>query len=994
MVVAVAVALLVLPIMAGCGKNGGPVPGAGAGAGGVDGQQAALRIERLITANEGGEVAAPAGHPLAGASVNVPRFALAQDSVISITPAPTPRNEPAPAVGSSAVRRSASDALTGALQTDPPAAAGTAPAALPISPSPHLPISPSAATPAALTGALPTAASLVAPSLPAGIAAVGPVVDFGPSGLSFAAPVDVTLPYSEGALRSLGLLDETRVAAFTIRSDTGKIEFLPVISRDTERDTVTVRADHFSLFGTTTEPNVGVLWRLVSTITSITLYGDGGEPVPAEYPDLTNFGDEDIDLNPGLAMLGVLSADDLNGNANPFSLRGSAVAGGAVAFTITGFGAAPQVVGGTVNGATSPARTDYAGSHAFTVTEDHGDQIVGSFTGGYDEVTYVDDAGVTRVGRVAYAGAFTVDVIRADDLEADDTVSNGLSPARGAAGEFVTCATQPIRARAFPTLLTPLSLGKVVFNLTHPGEPGEPARGVPDKPPVDTLFTGSPQTIGALAKRESPYLLTSAMADGSFADRVLAIRIIEIDRLIARYDEIKGPVDEPDPTKKVFRFEAEGKPGIPGRINVARDSEVLFLNGLPEDERRVDLVRYTAEGGAPADGSGALFTTRFAEYGQKSCKARLGTDPVYAEVIANVVGLKEAVVIPYRETLSGGYEPNPDPATHKRVARGESLLVQTCPLVPVLLRGVSEIAVDTAGGLIDPFAHLARYDAPGAVVESGAGPSFEARYLTPGDHTIKVHLSGDVGEAGGQKGWAEVTVRVAGFRDLVFDLPDACANQYFWGTLTFDADVSPDIVSHLDLEAVYLNEAGAEVEEPISVEATEQTGNTVKAKLYFTEFFGGGPRLIRVKCGAGEIERPFTKVGITHGELVDDDDPNRMITTEGPFEMTTFLGEGDPDRVDDDRARVTLTIETEPWGRESEFLFAFKPINGVMPPLGAFQPAPVQVTFAESGEFEITLKCAREDRIGAGVFEFGGGPIITVVDLVALTVTDTAPPAS
>ncbi|MBI4566881.1 MAG: hypothetical protein HY719_00630, partial [Planctomycetes bacterium] len=256
-----------------------------------------------------------------------------------------------------------------------------------------------------------------------------------------------------------------------------------------------------------------------------------------------------------------------------------------------------------------------------------------------------------------------------------------------------------------------------------------------------------------------------------------------------------------------------------------------------------------------------------------------------------------------------------------------------------------------------------------------------------------MHLSDDVGEAGGQKGWAEITVRVAGFHDLVFDRAEACANQFFVGTLTFDAEVTPDILSHLHVEAVYLDETGAVVEEPISIEEVNLAGDTEKATLYFTEFFGGGPRLIRVRCGAGEIERPFTKVGIVYGELVDDDDPNRMITTEGPFEMTTFLGDNDGDGGSDP-AHVTLTIETEPLGREDEFLFAFKPVNGVMPPDGAFQPAPVHVTFAELGEFEITLKCANDDRIGAGVFEFGGGPIITVADLATLTVSDAAEPAS
>ncbi|MBI4570007.1 MAG: hypothetical protein HY719_16560, partial [Planctomycetes bacterium] len=401
----VVLALFLVPIVAGCGKNDGASPGAitsAAGDGGGDSSLAALRIERLITANEGGDLAAPKDHPLAGAAVRLPRFALAEDAVITMSSAAG--FQPGFVRGA---RRTGAGSVSD----------GSAVRAL-------------------------TAASFVAPRLPAGVAAVGPVIDLGPSGTSFTAPVEVTLPYSEGALKSLGLSGDARVAAFTIRSDTGQIDFLPIVSRDTQGDTVTVRADHFSLFGTTTEPNVGVLWRLVSTITSITLFNDAGEPVAATYPDLTNFGDEDIDLAPGPAIQGDLIADDLNGNNNPFSLRGSAVPGGAVAFAITGFGAAPAVVGGTVNGATSPARTDYAGSHAFTLTEDHGDQIVGSFAGGYDEVTYVDDEGVTRVGRVAYSGAFTVDVIRADDLEAADTVMNVVSPTRGAAALFVTGATE------------------------------------------------------------------------------------------------------------------------------------------------------------------------------------------------------------------------------------------------------------------------------------------------------------------------------------------------------------------------------------------------------------------------------------------------------------------------------------------------------------------------------------------------------------------------
>ncbi|MBI4569771.1 MAG: hypothetical protein HY719_15370, partial [Planctomycetes bacterium] len=161
-------------------------------------------------------------------------------------------------VGSSAVRRSEGAALTGALQT----------------------------VDHTLTGALQTPAL----PLPAGVMPLGPCVELGPSGLNFAAPVLVTVPYDETRLARLGL-DESRVEVVTLPSGTGADgaapawRRLPVTARDPAANTVTVEPSHFSLFAPVTPSDLGCVWVLKFFIEQIDCGGQSTDGFISPFGD-------------------------------------------------------------------------------------------------------------------------------------------------------------------------------------------------------------------------------------------------------------------------------------------------------------------------------------------------------------------------------------------------------------------------------------------------------------------------------------------------------------------------------------------------------------------------------------------------------------------------------------------------------------------------------------------------------------------------------------
>jgi len=87
--------------------------------------------------------------------------------------------------------------------------------------------------------------------LPAGMAAIGEAVAFGPSGTRFARPVRVCLPYDPDELQRLGVLAE-RLKVFRLVEPVSVAqplwEALPSIAHPTSRE-VCAQTDHFSVFG-------------------------------------------------------------------------------------------------------------------------------------------------------------------------------------------------------------------------------------------------------------------------------------------------------------------------------------------------------------------------------------------------------------------------------------------------------------------------------------------------------------------------------------------------------------------------------------------------------------------------------------------------------------------------------------------------------------------------------------------------------------------------
>ncbi|MBI4570024.1 MAG: hypothetical protein HY719_16645 [Planctomycetes bacterium] len=200
---------------------------------------------------------------------------------------------------------------------------------------------------------------------------------------------------------------------------------------------------------------------------------------------------------------------------------------------------------------------------------------------------------------------------------------------------------------------------------------------------------------------------------------------------------------------------------------------------------------------------------------------------------------------------------------------------------------------------------------------------------------------------------------------------EVCPGERFTATVTFDQPVKGDIMSRLVIDRDLLGEK-------VDMLSSYVAGETVVFDMKMTSWFGGGPRTLRFTCGTSSAQREFMKVGFASAVLRDSHDAGNVADVlAGQFSITTFLGGWGS-------AWVKLDVTTEPAGHEENFLFAFKPTNGVMPPDGAFQPAGVNVSFSEAGSFEIAAKCVRDET----PFMFGEGPRVNIVDLVSLTLRD------
>ncbi|MBI4567624.1 MAG: hypothetical protein HY719_04420 [Planctomycetes bacterium] len=365
-------------------------------------------------------------------------------------------------------------------------------------------------------------------------------------------------------------------------------------------------------------------------------------------------------------------------------------------------------------------------------------------------------------------------------------------------------------------------------------------------------------------------------------------------------------------------------------------------------------VKYFAPTGFPETGSGESFAPRFPSPGSHLLRAGMCDEgPADAEMTVRVVRLRNLEV---RTTAD---------VPLASVPRGSSFVFSACPGDAYRFLGFSE-AVDLVPqpgpGVTDPVGGLVQFTGPGG--SSSVGTLFSATFESPGEHRVRARLCED-------EEYAEAVFRVPAMLGVELSREELCPGELFEARITFDAPLVEDILSHIGIDRVLLGE-------DVDIVTRAVQGTTVTMGLRLLGVVGGGPRTLRFTCGAASVQTEFTKEGFASAVLRDLDDAGNVADVlAGQFSITTFLAARGP-------AWVKLDVTTEPAGKEGDFLFAFKPTNGVMPPDGAFQPAGVNVSFSEAGSFEIAAKCVRDEQ----PFMFGEGPRVNIVDLVSLTLRD------
>lgn len=102
--------------------------------------------------------------------------------------------------------------------------------------------------------------------LPTNLTLAGPVVQFGPEGLTFSQPVTISVPYSEIS----GILEE-ELKIYTLNKISGLFEEVPVARRDTEKNLLYAEVYHFSPFqpaAPTGDPNAPYFdWTILVNVT-------------------------------------------------------------------------------------------------------------------------------------------------------------------------------------------------------------------------------------------------------------------------------------------------------------------------------------------------------------------------------------------------------------------------------------------------------------------------------------------------------------------------------------------------------------------------------------------------------------------------------------------------------------------------------------------------------------------------------------------------------
>ena len=88
------------------------------------------------------------------------------------------------------------------------------------------------------------------PALPANTMAIGRVIEFGPSGITFSAPVSIMIPYTQADLDNAGVSDPAELEVLTYDTSTLTWEKITVDSVNTLDALLICRVDHFSMYTT------------------------------------------------------------------------------------------------------------------------------------------------------------------------------------------------------------------------------------------------------------------------------------------------------------------------------------------------------------------------------------------------------------------------------------------------------------------------------------------------------------------------------------------------------------------------------------------------------------------------------------------------------------------------------------------------------------------------------------------------------------------------
>ncbi len=86
------------------------------------------------------------------------------------------------------------------------------------------------------------------PALPSDTKAIGQIIEFGPSGITFLLPVTIKIPYTQTDLDNAGISDPSQLEVFTYNTATLSWSIIPVNNVDIDNKLLICQIDHFSMF--------------------------------------------------------------------------------------------------------------------------------------------------------------------------------------------------------------------------------------------------------------------------------------------------------------------------------------------------------------------------------------------------------------------------------------------------------------------------------------------------------------------------------------------------------------------------------------------------------------------------------------------------------------------------------------------------------------------------------------------------------------------------